>query len=357
MLVKDLRTPRERTLFVIAAAISAAVWLALLISIVGIASGIIVALLALVVHRLLMAHVIGNGVRVGPRQLPDLMRRIEAAAHKLGLDRAPETYVLQAGGLLSAFAARLSSRGFIIISSDLLEASDAEGDGSGRVNELDFVIGHELGHLAAGHLARRFFLLPARLVPLLGAAYSRACQYTADRCGHAVVGDLTVSSRALAILAAGPRTARRMDLDAFIDQRRETGRFWMAVYELNASHAFLSNRLAALRSWQGRGTGERVRRNPLAYLLAPFLAFTGAGAPSAIFIAALFLFLGLAAAALAVPRVRQQVGMGGAGTASQHGFRYDPDRAADRDDPIDPDHGEAGRGVPPPPPLPAERTR
>src|SRR3978361_979183 len=134
MLARDLRTPRERTLFVIAAIISAAVWLGLLISIVGIAAGLIVALLALVVHRLFMAHVIGNGVRVGPRQLPDLMRRIETAGHRLGPDRGPRTYVLQTGGLLSAFAAKLSSRGFVIISSDLLEASDGADDGAGRVN-------------------------------------------------------------------------------------------------------------------------------------------------------------------------------------------------------------------------------
>ena len=344
MLARELRTPRERTLFVMAAVISSAVWLGLLISIVGILTGLIVGALAIVVHRLFMAHVIGNGVRVGPRQLPDLMRRIETASHKLGLDRVPETYVLQAGGLLSAFAAKVSSRRFVIISSDLLEASDgpaADPAGSGRANELDFVIGHELGHLAAGHLGRRFFLLPARLVPLLGAAYSRACQYTADRCGHIVSGDLAVSSRALAILAAGPRAARRIDLDAFIDQRRETGRFWMAVYELNASHPFLSKRVAALRAWEGQGTVERIRRNPLAYLLAPFLGFTAGGAPSAILIAAVVMGL---AAALGVPRVRQQIGLD-AGSSTQHGFRYEPDHA----ERIDPDRGDPDRAAPLPP--------
>ena len=107
MLARDLRTPRERTLFTIAAIFSSIVWLALLISIVGIVYGALLGLFALVVHCLFMAHVIGNGVRVGPRQLPDLMRRIEAAAHKLGMDRVPEAYVLQAGGLLNAFATKI----------------------------------------------------------------------------------------------------------------------------------------------------------------------------------------------------------------------------------------------------------
>jgi Zn-dependent protease with chaperone function len=338
MLARDLRTPRERTLFVISAIVSSIVWLAMLISVIGILYGLTFGLIALVIHRLFMAHVIGNGVRVGPRQLPDLMRRIEAASHKLGLNRVPEAYVLQAGGLLNAFAAKLSSRRFIIIYSDLLEASDAEdGAGGDRANELDFVIGHELGHLAAGHLATRLFLLPARLMPLLGAAYARACEYTCDRCGYAATGDLTIASRALAILAAGPKAARRMDLDAFLDQRRETAGFWMAVYELNATHPFLSKRLAALRSWQGAGTVERIGRNPLSYLLAPFLGFASSGPQAAFLI--LVVFAGIAAA-LAVPRFRQQLGMGAAG---QHGFKYEPDRLdpqggdpGDRNDPLPP---------------------
>ncbi|HET6148988.1 MAG TPA: M48 family metallopeptidase [Polyangia bacterium] len=320
MLARDLRTSRERTLYTISAIFSALFWLAALISIAGIVIGLFVGALALVVHCLFMAHVIGNGVRVGPRQLPDLMRRIEAAAHKLGMDRVPEAYLLQAGGLLNAFATKLMSRRFIIIYSDLLEASDAD-DGSGRVNELDFVIGHELGHLAAGHLASRLFLLPARILPLLGSAYSRACEYTCDRCGHAVTGDLDVSSRALAILAAGPRAARRIDLDAFVDQRRETGRFWMGIYELNATHPFLSKRVAALRSLHGHTALEPVRRNPFSYLLAVPLSLFSGGPQAAVMI--LVIYAG-AAAAIAIPRLKQQMG-GGTGM-SNPAFRFDPDK-------------------------------
>jgi len=323
MLARDLRTSRERTLYTISAIFSAIVWLGLLISIVGIICGALVGLLALVVHCLFMAHVIGNGVRVGPRQLPDLMRRIEAAAHKLGMDRIPEAYVLQAGGLLNAFATKLLSRRFIIIFSDLLEASDAD-DGSGRAIELDFVIGHELGHLAAGHLASRLFLLPARILPWLGPAYSRACEYTCDRCGHAVTGDLEVSSRALAILAAGPRAARRIDLDAFVDQRRETGRFWMGIYELNASHPFLSKRVAALRSLHGQSALEPVRRNPFSYLLAPFFGFASGGPQMAVMIVVIYAGV---AAAIAIPRLKQQMGMSGAGAGTSNpAFHFDPEK-------------------------------
>jgi Zn-dependent protease with chaperone function len=318
MSAKELRTSRERTLFVISAVFSTVVWLVLLVSVVGILYGALVSLFVLIAHCLLMAHITGNGVRIGPRQLPELMQRIESAAHKLGLERAPEAYVVQSGGILNAFATKILSRRFIILYSDLVEACE-EGPAP---NELDFVIGHELGHVAAGHLAFRLFLLPARLLPLIGAAYSRACEYTCDRCGHEVVGDLGVSSRALAILAAGPRTARKVDLDAFVEQRAETGRFWMAVYELNASHPFLSKRVAALRNWKAEGSARSLGRNPFAYPLAPVFGGLTGNPASAL---GMVLVVVVLAAAVAVPRLKRQFGgLLGAGLGAPAAFQAEP---------------------------------
>lgn len=124
MSAKELRTSRERTLFVISAVFSTVVWLVLLVSVVGILYGALVSLFVLIAHCLLMAHITGNGVRIGPRQLPELMQRIESAAHKLGLERAPEAYVVQSGGILNAFATKILSRRFIILYSDLVEACE-----------------------------------------------------------------------------------------------------------------------------------------------------------------------------------------------------------------------------------------
>jgi Zn-dependent protease with chaperone function len=322
MTAKELRTSRERTLFGISAAFSALVWLALVVTVVGALYGLLIATFVLIAHCLLMAHLTGNGVRIGPRQLPDLHARIDTAAKKLGLGEAPEAYVVQSGGILNAFATKILARRFIIIYSDLIEA--CEGDGDARSpNELDFVIGHELGHVAAGHLAWQFFLLPARILPLIGPAYSRAREYTCDRCGHAVVGDLGVSSRALAILAAGPRTARRMDLDAFVDQRQDTRRFWMAVYELNATHPFLSKRVAALRHWQQQGVGAPVGRNPWSYPLAPLFGLMSGNPASAI---GLVLIILVVAAGAAVPLVKQRVAaMGGLTGLARPGLAAAPD--------------------------------
>jgi hypothetical protein len=137
------------------------------------------------------------------------------------------------------------------------------------------------------------------------------------------VGDLAVSSRALAILAAGPRTARRMDLDAFVEQRQETRRFWMAVYELNASHPFLSKRVAALRHWQQQGSAAPVGRNPWSYPLAPMFGVMSGNPASAILVV---LVVVVVAAGAAIPLVKQRMsGLGGLAGLPRPGATTDPE--------------------------------
>jgi Zn-dependent protease with chaperone function/type II secretory pathway pseudopilin PulG len=263
---ESLRSPKETTLFWIGAVFSGLVWLLVVVSLVGILYGAAGLIFGLVVHALFLAHVRGNALRVSESQLPELHAAALRAARALGLAEPPEVYVMQADGSLNAFATKLLGRKFVILFSDLVDACEDP-------RQLDFVIAHEVGHLAAGHLMWRPFLWPFMLVPLLGAAYSRACEYTCDRCGVRVAGDDEASMRGLIVLAAGGRQAARADIRSFMEQRLETGQFWSAVVELGSTHPFLCKRVAALHELSHPGTIEIVRRNPLAYPLAPFLAF------------------------------------------------------------------------------------
>jgi len=298
-----LRSPKERPLFVLGVVLSAVAWLVLAVTIVGLFYGVAIGLFLLVAQALFLAHVRGNGVRVSERQFPELYTRVRAASARLGLPRTPEVYVLQGGGLLNAFATKLLSRRFVILLSDLVNHCHDP-------RQLDFVVGHELAHHAAGHLAWRLFLAPYWLVPLAGAAYSRACEYTCDRAGAAVAGDTEQAMRGLMVLAAGGPLAQGADLEAFIAQADEAGGFWMAVQELAASHPFLCKRVAALKELAAPGTTRVASRNPLAYPLAPVLGLGagGAGASGAMAVVAIMGIL----AAIAIPnfvkyqeRVRQ----------------------------------------------------
>jgi Zn-dependent protease with chaperone function len=294
------RSQKEKTLFVLAAIFSSVVWLAVIISIVGLLYAPFVALATLVAHALFMAHIAGNGVRLGSQQLPEVYKRVQSAAHLLGMESVPEVYVVQAGGVLNAYATKLLSRQFVILNAEIVDAcmaADASDDPT-RKTALDFVIAHELGHLALGHLAWNAFLLPAQLVPLLGPAYSRAREYSCDACGAAVVDNLETSSRALAVLAAGGHQARHMNLDAFVDQRHDAGGFFMGLYELNTSHPYLTKRIAALRQAVRPGSAPAPGRNPLSYVFAPLFAMMMGGPVGAAMI--LVMYMGIFAA-IAIP--------------------------------------------------------
>jgi Zn-dependent protease with chaperone function/Tfp pilus assembly protein PilE len=267
-------SPKEDPLFVVGAIFSALVWLGVVVSIVGLVYALLGGVFFLAAHALFLAHVRTNGVRIDERQLPELHARVRAAASRLGLQAPPELFVISGGGLLNAFATKLLSRRYVILLSDLVDHCEDP-------RQLDFVIGHELGHFAAGHLKWNLFLLPYRLVPWLGAAYSRACEYTCDRCGLAAAGDLEQSMRGLVVLSAGGRIAARVDLDAFASQRSEAGGFWATVLELTSFHPFLCKRVGELQNLNAPGTAVPVRRSVAGWIFAPLLGSLGGGAGAA----------------------------------------------------------------------------
>ncbi len=269
-----LVSPKERPLFVAGVLFSGLAWLALVVSIVGLVYALLGGLFFLAAHALFLAHVRTNGIRVDERQLPDLHARVRSAAGRLGLAELPELYVVNGGGLLNAFATKLLSRRYVILLSDLVDHCEDQ-------RQLDFVIGHELGHLAAGHLRWNLFLLPYRLVPWLGAAHARACEYTCDRCGLVAADDLEQAMRGLVVLAAGGRIAARVDLAAFTAQREGTGDFWATVLELTSYHPFLCKRAAALQELRAPTAVKPVPRSVAGWILAPALGAAGGGAGAA----------------------------------------------------------------------------
>ncbi len=296
MSAASLRIGREKTLFKICFVFSALAWVALVISVIGLAYGLMFGFFLLAAHAMMIAHIKGHAVKLSPEQLPEIYQKVVSACATLGLREVPEIYIMQAGGMLNAFATKFLGRKFVVIYSDLLEACDPEG------KEMDMIIGHELGHLALGHLKWLLFLTPARLLPWIGAAYSRSCEYSCDRCGMEVVGELEAASRGLVVLASGGKYAKQVNLNAFIQQVGESGGFWSSIYELNATHPFLPKRVAALVNDGRPGAIKIPGRSALAYPLAPVFGMaapgSAAGAPM-IFIAIIGIM-----AAIAIPQFK-----------------------------------------------------
>jgi Zn-dependent protease with chaperone function len=125
-------------------------------------------------------------------------------------------------------------------------------------DELRFLIGRELGHIAAGH-TRFTSLLSSNgrengVIALAFGAWLRRIDYTADRIGLLCCGSLDAAVRALAVSTFGS-VGRKVDLGAFAEQLKELhAEPSLRMAEWTASTPYATNRIAAL---------HRFARDPL----------------------------------------------------------------------------------------------
>ena len=242
-----LVNPRERFLYALMVLVSLGVYGGLILAAVAnpevgasiVAYGLMFSLIGLFAHGLALGRVRGNAVRVSERQFPQLHRLVAAHSRRLGLKQPPSMYVMESGGLLNAFATRFLGRDFVVIHSDVLELALAQGESA-----VGFIVGHELAHVWRGHLKHRWLTTPGRLLPYLGAAYSRACEYTCDRIGAFCQPDGAITG--LLALAAGKQLHAHVDVKEYAGQAESDNGFWIRRAELMSSHPLLPKRVAAL---------------------------------------------------------------------------------------------------------------
>lgn len=245
--IDQLVHPRERVLFALMVLGGLAVYggLALLAMANAQTTGMIVtyallfALAGLMVHGMALGRIRGNGVLVSERQFPELHRLVTEHAQRLNLGYTPTTYVLQSGGVLNAFATKMLGRRFIIVYAELLALAMQRGQAA-----VSFIVGHEVGHHWRGHLKWRWLTAPARLVPYLGAAYSRCCEYTCDRVGAFCAPDGAIDG--LLVLAAGSQLYPQVNVQEFAAQAVSDKSYWIRRAEIVSTHPRLPKRVAAL---------------------------------------------------------------------------------------------------------------
>ncbi len=267
--LKPLIYKHEGTLFVLHVVIATIFWLAIVLGTFGVALIWILFffIVYLFVQSGLIAWLRGNGVRITPEQFPDLHARYLQCCGTLGVAPLPDAYLINGGGILNAFATRFLGRNFLVLYSNIVDAM------AQRPAALNFYIGHELGHIRRKHLLWHPFIWPASILPLLGAGYSRAREYTCDAFGRACCDEPESAIRGLVALAAGEKRWQALDVPAYLEQTRETGGFWMSFHELIADYPWLVKRAARLVS----GDAGVPSRNPLAWMLAIFVPRVGMG--------------------------------------------------------------------------------
>jgi len=212
------------------------------------AAGILVFYLVLILaivlgaHILMVGHLMGNGVRVNERQFPELWEIFGRAATELGVKKLPAFYIIEAGGLLNAFATRLFTRSYVAIYAELAERL-YEGD----ADSIAFVVAHELVHVKRNHLLKNLLTLPAEAIPFLKSAWRRACEYTCDA-GAASFAPQGAEN-GLKLLAAGKTLSVRMDAEVYIETFKAEKSIWKRIAEISASHPHLPKRIVAVREF------------------------------------------------------------------------------------------------------------
>ena len=230
-------------------------------------------------ERSLRLLYLANAVRVGPDQFPALYQRHLECCAVLDVEEPPELFVAQTP-LVNAGAVGMD-RPFIVLNSGSLNLFDDL--------ELEFVLGHELGHIISGHVLYKTLLhtalsvtlpmfarvgLPIAGIALHGLVYAllewdRKSELSGDRAGLLCAQSTDAAYRALMKTAGGAQTDE-MSIDAFLrqaDEYNQNESFRDAALKMlnlmGQSHPFPVLRVSELRTCRRwKCAAPRRKRGP-----------------------------------------------------------------------------------------------
>ncbi len=207
----------------------------------------------------LKAQLLGNAVKVGPDQYPEINAIAVECAQILNID-LPDVFIKHSP-YFNAMTFGVE-KPFIILHSALVDGFDRE--------ELHFIIGHEMGHIKSKHvlylttayilthqalaLGQRFLPIGQLLaVPARAAleSWQRSAELTADRAGLIATQDLQVSLKSLVKLAVGSRElAHRLNFDEYLRQAEQAERHSLSgTVQTFENHPMVARRVRLLRDW------------------------------------------------------------------------------------------------------------
>jgi Zn-dependent protease with chaperone function len=222
-------------------------------------------------ERALRQFYLGNSVRVGEHQLPQLYTSLSGVNRVLDM---PDDYDLYVTTPVRGGAQAVGSgKPMIVIDSALLQLL---GPGEQRA-----VLGHEMGHILSDHVLYMtaldillsagnglpFFLgLPFRAVKAVLLEWYRAAELSCDRAATLAVRDPRIVCSTL-MVTAGAMPADQLNLDAFMAQAMEyeswddpTDRVRRFFNEIGQSHTYAVRRVSEVMQWVQSGEYDRIIR-------------------------------------------------------------------------------------------------
>jgi Zn-dependent protease with chaperone function len=207
-------------------------------------------------HQSLM----GSARRITVQDTPELAEIVDRGMTSLKPGEV-EVYALNSPQL-NAYTFGLTSPKVVVLYSALFRVMDGE--------ELLFVLGHELGHVALGHtwlnsLVGGMAGIPAAwsagsLLTMAFLWWNRACEYSADRAGLLACGKPEKAITALVKLAAGPHAHTSQALEnAYRRIDAEDDTFIGSLNETLSSHPLLIKRIQELRRYAASDQYRNLR--------------------------------------------------------------------------------------------------
>jgi Zn-dependent protease with chaperone function len=222
-------------------------------------------------ERALRQAFLGNAVRVGENQLPELWASHVGVCKVLDMPDVYDLYVTW--GVPGGAQAIGAGKPMVVLGSVL---NDKLGSGEQRV-----ILAHEVGHILSDHMLYMTALniliavplsmpfpigLPLRAVRAVLLEWYRAAELSADRAATLAVRDPRIVCRTLMVMGAG-MSADKLNLDAFMAQAMDyeqwddpSDRVRRFFYELGLTHPLAVRRVREVMTWVQSGEYDRIQR-------------------------------------------------------------------------------------------------
>jgi len=239
----------------------------------GISTAALLLVVAMIFVTISRGQLLGSSVRIDAEHFPQIFHVVERCASMIGIPmpmvfvRDDNTIPVTVIGFGDPYALVLANHWIDHFKED----------------ELTFMIGRELGHVAAGH-TRFESLLSTNgkenaIVAFVFGAWLRRTEYTADRIGLLCCGSLDSAMRAIAF-ATVHHFSRKIHLETFAQQAAEISRDQiLRMGEWLSAVPYATKRMAALRQFHESALyaywAERFLENPASYVPASPVPRTG----------------------------------------------------------------------------------
>lgn len=209
-------------------------------------------------------------VRVGPDQFPGLYEIYRGCVKRAGVYPEPELYLENGGINAYTYGAE---RPYVVLHTGSITLLSTR--------ELEFIIGHELGHIRFQHV---LYLTLGRVLPLVATqlpfgeviakaidlalfTWERSAEFSADRLGLLVCQDPEAALRVMVKLSGVPAALyRSVNVDAFIAQYEDykaldqdfTGTLAKLIRTAYQTHPWTVVRAYELKRWITNGDYDRI---------------------------------------------------------------------------------------------------